>query len=482
MKYSKYQQAIFEHLQNSQQSLLIAALAGSGKTSTIVHALNYIHKSERVLFCAFNKHIAEELEGRVPFHVDVKTLHSLGYSNIRRSFPKVKLNKEKNSEILDTFFTNPRNIHDKTEKKNAIADRKIVERLVSLAKATLSEPSIGLAEYYGDVAFERHVEAAKRCLEEATNVGKYGVDFDDMIYLCAIDFVTCEPFTTIMVDESQDLNESQIAMLLKSRRSPDSRVVAVGDSHQSIYGFRGASSDAIKILGEQTGAVTLPLSICYRCAKHIVEQAQKFVPAIEWWEDSPQGVVADVNHKQMLDILRPGDYVVCRINAPLFSVALKLIERNKKPQIRGKDLGKHLAELADRLSKNETYDEFVDAVLRWRDTQIQRADSQSKCVEIDDCANVLILCARAAGSPAKTRKFIDNLFADKYDPVVLSSIHKAKGLEAERVFWIKYGLKTERLLDWEIQVETVNIPYVAVTRAKRELYYVTLPKGDENGY
>jgi len=475
---SKYQLEIYTQVERSPQtSLVVDALAGSGKTFTIVKSLDFISDRESVLFCAFNKHIADELALRAPAHVSASTLHSLGLSNIRSEFRKVRVNKWKNSELLNDFFPDPRKLHDKVEKKNALIDRLVTEKLISLAKANLCPPSIELAAHYGEFAEERHVIAASAAIERAVEVEKFGVDFDDMIYLCAIGFVKCEKFTTVIVDEAQDLNESQIAMLLKSRMSNSSRIIAVGDPWQSIYGFRGASGESMKTLSAATQALELPLSICYRCASNIVKSAQKFVPQIEWWENSPAGIVSEMKYDKMLDTLHPDDYVVCRINAPLFSIALNLIKRNIKPTLRGKDLAKQLSSLARKLSKNgESLSEFRQTVESWRDKQLSGLESQSKRSDIIDKAEVLLICASAAESPSQTADFIESLFEESRNSVTLSSIHRAKGLEAERVFWLQFALKPEKLLDWELPIEQVNLPYVATTRAKRELYYVELPK------
>lgn len=475
---SKYQTRIYEEVsQSPQTSLIIDALAGSGKTTTIVSSLDFIKPSESVAFVAFNKHIADELSQRAPAHVTASTLHSLGLSNIRQEFRKVRVNKWKNAELLNEFFPDPRALRDAGEKKNAFIDRLIAEKLISLAKANLCPPSVELAAHYGEFAEERHVSAANATLERATEVEKLGVDFDDMIYLCAVGFVKCEKFTTIVVDEAQDLNESQIAMLLKSRMNDSSRIIAVGDPWQSIYGFRGASGEAMRTLSAATQALELPLSICYRCAINVVKSAQKFVPQIEWWENSPPGIVSEMKYDKMLDALRPDDYVLCRINAPLFSIALNLIKRNIKPTLRGKDLAKQLSSLARKLCKNgETLNEFCQAVDSWRDKQLSGLESQSKRSDIIDRAEVLYICARAAGSPSATADFIESLFEENRNSVTLSSIHRAKGLEAERVFWLQFALKPEKLLEWELPIEQINLPYVATTRAKRELYYVELPK------
>ena len=84
---SKYQRTVYTYIRIGKGNAVIDAVAGSGKSTTIVEALKQIPKGKRVLFLAFNKAIVEELKikiGNMP-NVDIKTLHSLGASLCMRN-------------------------------------------------------------------------------------------------------------------------------------------------------------------------------------------------------------------------------------------------------------------------------------------------------------------------------------------------------------------------------------------------------------
>ena len=87
--WSKMQEAIFAEVEHGDGHLVIQALAGTGKTATIVEALKHVEQRETCTFTAFNKVIADELRSRVTGSVRVSTLHSMGFSAVRREFPKV---------------------------------------------------------------------------------------------------------------------------------------------------------------------------------------------------------------------------------------------------------------------------------------------------------------------------------------------------------------------------------------------------------
>ena len=94
-----YQRTIFHEIKYGKKNLIVEAVAGSGKTTTIVEALNLIPDNKRTLFCAFNKHIAEELSARVPMHIQVSTLNSFGHKILCRN-GSVKVNDRKTYNLL----------------------------------------------------------------------------------------------------------------------------------------------------------------------------------------------------------------------------------------------------------------------------------------------------------------------------------------------------------------------------------------------
>ena len=76
-------------------------------------------------------------------------------------------------------------------------------------------------------------------------------------------------------------------------------------------------------------------------------------------------------------------------------------------------------------------------------------------------------------SVKELRKLIEGIFSDDINGIILSTIHKAKGLENDRVFFLCPELIPSRFatMDWQFEQEQ-NLKYVAITRAKKELIYV----------
>jgi superfamily I DNA/RNA helicase len=79
-------------------------------------------------------------------------------------------------------------------------------------------------------------------------------------------------------------------------------------------------------------------------------------------------------------------------------------------------------------------------------------------------------------------KKIQSIFSDEKSGIVLSTIHKAKGLESDNVFILNQDLMPSRWArkDWEKEQEQ-NLIYVAYTRAKHKLSFIMDYDGNGDG-
>ena len=463
--WSKYQKDIFKDIHNGQGHTVVIARAGSGKTSTIVEGFKYLPKGKKTLMVAFNKAIAEELKQRAPSYVDVMTLHSLGFRAIKQSFgADVVLENDKSHMIISTLIGDSR---DMWEVNQSIA------KCVSLCKGFLVDtPSrigdlidkfgIEIFEYSRDKFIELVIKTLGLCKAK-----KNVVDFDDMIWFPFVYRLNVGKFDVVFVDEAQDLNQAQIAMVLSACKM-DGRIIAVGDPAQSIYQFRGADSEAIPNFINKLGAKTLPLSVTYRCPKKVVKLAQDIVPDIEAAEDAKDGVVEEVPAEQILKLVQPGDFVLSRTNAPLIKHCMALLKAGIPANIQGRDVGANLHYFIKK-SKAKTIESFTAYVVAWREQEIKRllAEKKDPIATIDKAECLLNLCEGTL-TIKDLKETIDRLFNDTDDhaKVIFSTTHKAKGLERNRVYVLANTYRPGQ------GGEEANLWYVAITRSKSELYLV----------
>lgn len=470
MQPSPQQSNIYARIEDTTDSLMIVARAGTGKTTTIVAGLDHIDPSASTAFVAFNKSVATELQGRVASNVKASTLNSLGNGNIYRQFGKVPLNENKCRDIY----------------RRSGGDRECegsVLSLVSLAKgAGQRYPDFAdLAETYQTtlIGDPEYILRMAHEVFEQSHLNSNMIDFDDQVYYPAVGVVSCRKFDNMMVDEYQDLNGAQIQMLFRSIR-PGGRIIAVGDPHQSIYDFRGANPVAQAHLRDVMDMKLMPLTVSYRCCRAVIRLAQTIVPDIEAAPSAKEGAVEVLSETRMLNGVKNGDLILCRVNAPLVPIALNLIRSGVKAAIRGRDIGGQLANLIGRVQRIgmvSTLPEMLSTLtyyVRQEVLKLAAEERNGQAVNLQDQYDTIVAVADGCRSIQEVLGKIATIFSDDRAPVMLSSIHRAKGSEAERVFIIRGDLLPHPMATTYRQREQeVNLKYVAYTRAKSFLGLVS---------
>lgn len=478
-KPSKYQEAIYDFIKNGKGNAVVEAVAGSGKTTTLVEALQYTEGD--VLFCAFNKHIANELATKAPDHVMVSTLHSVGYSIIRNNVDgKVNVDDKKLVNLIEKHVPPPMNETDGVKRISIV---NFLRRTIPLIKATMLDHKTkkkvkDLCDKYGIdemTYFKDAYEYIDPILCEAKSMTNV-IDFDDMCWLPVVCDMSFPQYDWLFIDEAQDLSTNQMELVLRLRKKRKGRIVAVGDRMQSIYGFRGADCEAIPNLVKKTKSKILPLNICYRCPSSHIKLAKEIVPQIEAFEGNGEGEVNFVKEELVTENLQDGDMVLCRVNAPLVSIAFNLIKQGKKAIVRGRDIGKGLIVMIEKLSNNYSITDVADFMVVVNEfcvsecAKLEKQNKESAANSLrDKCECLSVFASMCKTVPDMKIKILD-IFSDKQVGIVCSSVHKAKGLEADNVSIIKYNLIPfpKCTQEWELKQED-NIKYVALTRAKKTL-------------
>jgi DNA helicase-2/ATP-dependent DNA helicase PcrA len=482
---SKYQAAIYDWVRSGTGNAVVEAVAGSGKTTTVLETLKLVRG--KVLFTAFNASIAEELSRRAPGHVKVSTLHSLGLKAVKKYLPRVDVDKDgaKLDGIAMEEF--PARWVGRLDENAEL--RKLAKRAVSLAKSTLVDPTnpseiSAIMDRFGieseDVEDAGPVVRALPEMLDACLMDRAQIDFDDMIWLPIVMDLRVEQFDWVFVDECQDLNRCQLELVMKTIR-PGTRVVCVGDRNQSIYGFRGADTEAMTTTVERLKAAVFPLSITYRCPTKHVEMAKAIVPGIEARPDAPEGLTEIIDFDEALDLMAPADLVLCRTNAPLARVAFALIRAGKKAVIRGRDIGTGICSLikkvSGRMGTATPIDLFREKLDLYYQKELKKLSAAGKSpVNLSDKVDTIHVLAEGLYT---VRELVDRtlkIFDDNSDGIICSSVHRAKGLEADRVFIVNPELMPHPMATkaWEYDQE-MHIKYVALTRSKNEMYFVPMP-------
>lgn len=483
--WSGQQDVVFDFFVSKDGHLIVRARAGTGKTTTIVEAIKRLlqaHPDHKVVVCAFSKKIADELVTRfVGFNVEVKTLHSLGYAIVRKYWEDVKVEgkdvKVKRKDALTELACGA---------KVPDAIKKLVTKLHTLGReivphAETGEQLLELAYTFGCEPDEQWAEAgwtiqqvcsfaASAMFHAADKKPASGIDFADMIFLPVRNGWLSKTYDDVVVDEAQDMTVAQLEI---ARGICKGRLFLVGDDRQAIFAFRGADSNSLDRLKAELDAHELSLTTTYRCGHAIVQLAATLVPDFVAGEHNNSGLISEVSGEDLTETAQPGDFILSRTNAPLVAVAMSLLRSGKRTRVAGKDIGTGLIALVRQISRSaRSVPEFLGRLAAWEEKQVSRARSAKQERRVDDIrdqAGMLHHLATDAKNLREVEDRITALFTDdglgQAGVITCSSIHRAKGLETDRVFVLANTLRDHN-------TEELNLRYVAITRAKKELTWV----------
>lgn len=500
---SVQQQAVYDWVNRGRGSAIVEAVAGAGKTTTLLNACSLMSGS--VAFAAYNRKIADEirtkLEGAgVGKNVRANTFHGFGFGSWRKMAPAVKLDEKKVANIM-------------VEQKVDEVLVGFVPKLVSLAKnhgvgfltpfddlnawwhlvrhydldQELPEGTLALD---GEDVVEMGIAAAKNVLRASTQMDRDIIDFDDMLYAPLFHNARVWQNDWVLVDEAQDTNPTRRAYAKKMLR-PGGRAIFVGDPHQAIYGFTGADSDSLDIIQREFTCTRLPLTVTYRCPKKVVEHARMWVNHITAHESAPEGSVElmmDVDLPKVYSTLDKHTAILCRNTKPLVSLAFTLI-RNRIPcHVEGKDIGRGLMALAKRWKVRKVRDLLVklDEYLARETEKFLAQGQEQKAASLADKVDtlkVIIDTLTEEATLTELKKVIDSLFGDTQegqtpDNLTLSTVHKSKGREWKVVYLLgrnRYMPSPFARQEWQM-VQEENLCYVAVTRAQERLVEVEVSR------
>ena len=331
-----------ESVEKKDCSLLIVAGAGTGKTRVLVEKVSYLLNSgvsgNRILALTFTNKAADEMRSRVlsksrsavtPF---IGTFHSFCVSLLREFYAE--------SGIPERFVIFDRDACRRVIKR-CMKQEGITDLTPRVVQHTIGRLKTGLASSDKDDL----VATSDRLLPFYTNAleQEHALDFDDLIIkttellqknINVRDLVQSR-YLYILVDEFQDTDGLQ-GRLVSLLKGPDTFIVAVGDTDQTIYSWRGASVHAMLSFSDQYDPVTTVfLTKNYRSsgtilsaanaviAKNVFRQDKDLTPTRETGENiaflsSADGESEAVNIAQTIADLHRHDGVSYRDIAVLF--------------------------------------------------------------------------------------------------------------------------------------------------------------------
>lgn len=490
---SEYQKAIMDFIVHGTGNAVVCARAGCAKTTTLVALMKCVPSNKSCRFFAFNKEIARILGEKVKDYpnCEATTIHKLGlkacYRNLGDSIEvdeyKYRTFVKGNIDELGIEKTNANtNINDIVNSILELVDFSRVNHAQSVKEIEK------VAKKYGISASHNEAEIVKNILEWG-KTHTDTIDFTDMVWLPVELDMNMKSFQCdfIFGDEAQDFSIIYIELLKKCHKR-GTRTVYVADNLQAINAFAGASEEAFEYLCKQRNTQLFPLPITYRCPEKVVEMARKYAPDIQARPDAIDGeIVYDVH----VDDIKDGDMVLCRSRAPLFNCYNKLLKRHKKCYLAGakdefddmeKMLSKTSAEmLVPSLMSEGVFSQLYEQLFKLRDhmmntngLDLEDATLSVPVMKMYDAINSIMTIADGSKTKEELMAKIDKIKNCKGEGIKLSTVHKAKGDEADNVYILCYSSMPSSLAkkEWEKKQEE-NLIYVAITRPKKKLGFVS---------
>jgi len=495
--WSPLQEQVFVAVVERSGNYIVVAVAGSGKSTTIIEAAKRYAKAypdRSIAMVAFGSKNGKELEEKTSDtpQIDAGTSHHFWKRVVEeyvghRYTGDAQINRFKVDQIGRDMV------------RDGVIDRETarvyLKGAVKLCKQAKGA-GVGVPGIIADTQavwhwllqrFEIEFDAddphpgikIARELLRRSNEELNVIDFDDMLYWPALWGLNGPTYDIVFIDEAQDYNAIQ-RFLTHRMIGTNGRLIAVGDPYQAIFGFRGADFDSLDRIKAEFDCATLELTFSYRCPQAIVRWAQEVVPHIQANPEAKEGSVIDLDSWRIKDF-RGGDYVICRLNAPLIKLAYKMIIARQPCIVLGSEIGEGLVSLIERQKAVDLLDlqERLDAYRREEIKKLERKGDEAAIERLLDkleCIDLIISGLSAADRTIEAlTSEIRALFDDRVrsSQTTLMTAHKAKGLESERIFILDPGLmpSPRAKTDEQMQQER-NLLYVARTRSKDAAYTI----------
>ncbi len=505
-------------------SMMIKAYAGCAKTTSLGIAAKQIKVPSLAL--AFNKSIATELSARFPPNFEVKTMNGLGFGALRQALPRVDkwvIDSRKLGKIISVLAK---------DRKQELSEEQwdMLRRLVTSAMTAGLVPSVphlpdreGLVldsdEVWQELAddcwipkedYEYLREFAHAVLVRNNEQTLDGlISFDDQVYWPTLHGARFPQFPVMCIDEAQDLNALNHAMLRAAMR-PNGRLIVCGDPKQSIYGFRGSVTESMSRLASLKDSwQTRSLTETFRCPQVVVERQQTHAPGFraaqgnrpgrysrwrfgEWGESGVKETTDGDgwNWGTIVEAMASPDAscaVLCRNNGPLLGLAFRLLRSGIGVVMLGRDIGKGLIALAKKIgSPDDSADMFMAKLVVWEESESSAAKAnghEERVSSISDRAECLRAVVQGGGARdvQELCRGLELLFSREAGLVTLSTIHRSKGLEWDLVLHLdpwrvpsRQARKAAIAGDSSMLEQEMNLRYVCETRTRNVLIEASL--------
>ncbi len=472
---------------NSTGDIKINAVAGSGKTTTIIEYAAARPKESKILYLAFNKSV--KLEAIRKFsdkgldNVKVETAHSLAYRHIVYNYNyRVKANGYSTNEIVELLkLRSTGEKHTEYIVANHIkkfiayfcnSDAQKVQELNYLDVVSDKKAAAFVKAYYD------YIENQTRNLLGKMNKGEIEIIHDFYLKKFQLSVPKLE-YDYILFDEGQDASPAMLDVFFRQ----DAVKVVVGDTHQQIYSWRFAVNSL-----EKAGFKTYQLSTSFRFSQDIANLAVEVLKYKKHFNQQHNAVISGKGNFKDLK----SKAILARTNLGLLLRAIKFVTEKKNVKniyfegnINSYTYADEGTSLYDVLNLYNGKTHLIkDSLLKAMKNMNELKDYIDKTEDVQLGMMVSIVSEYGNRIPGIINiiknKHLDNDDRGKAE-MIFSTVHRCKGMEYDEVHLVNDFMtevklekltmdKTANVPDQTKLNEEINLLYVAITRAKNSVH------------
>jgi F-box protein, helicase, 18 len=475
---------------HSSGNIKINAVAGSGKTTTIIEYAKARPANSRILYLAFNKSV--KLEAAKKFtesglkNVQVETAHSLAYKHIvLRSNYNIRHQEYKTQEIVDLLkFQVKGEKHASYIVANHInklvayfcnSNKNKVQDLNYLSLITEAKAKAFVSKHFDEIVQQARILLAK--------MDKGEIEITHDFYLKKFQLSNPNlPYDYILFDEGQDASPAMLHTFLNQSATK----VIVGDTHQQIYGWRYAVNSL-----SQADFKSYNLSNSFRFSQNVANLA---IEILKWKNHFNTPISINITGKGA-DKIGTTKAIIARTNLGLILNAIEFITENTKVKhiyfegnINSYTYADDGTSLYDVLNLyNGKKMQIKDALIKGM-KDINELEDYIRKTEDKQLGMMLEMVKEYENEIYDIIKTIKNKHVDNAEKhkaeMIFSTVHRCKGMEYDSVELVNDFITEEKLEklknenkeiseEFELSIpklnEEINLLYVAVTRSKNKL-------------
>lgn len=458
------QTAIIDAFVPGDKNLVVEAGAGCGKTSVLKMAAAAA-PGRRGLYIAYNKAIKKEAEKSFPSSVTCKTSHGLAFGSVGRDYAhRLDAPRMMSDEVARIL-----GINSPIYTSNSIIRPAQIARIVMATVGNFTRsantnilrqpipivPGFDDPESMAALSAEIPLLALKAWEDIKSKSGRLPFSHDCYLKIWTLSNPKLSRYDYILLDEAQDSNPPVAKMVEDQRHA---QLVLVGDSSQSIYGWRGATDAMSNFNGAR-----YTLSQSFRFGQAVADEANKWLGIL----NAPLRLRGFHQINSRITSLAEPDAILCRTNGTTIAHVMEELENGRRVAlVGGGDKIRKLAEAAIQLKEGrgcnhpelyafETWQQLQDYCEEEEGSDLR---SFVKLIDEQGAEEVLATASRLVPE-------------DRAD-VTVSTGHKAKGREWRRVKVaddFPEPKPTEDGKPGRIPRTDAMLAYVTVTRAQYDL-------------